>query len=232
LQLGDWEADRAGNMFQKGWFKIVRPGEVPRFERACRYWDLAASTPKAGADPDYTVGALVGIKDGIYWVADLVRLRGTPKMVEETVAATAKRDGITVMIRMEQEPGAAGLSLADHYARNVVPGYNFSPVRISGDKVARAGPFSAAAERGHVYVVEARWNQPFFDELEAFPEGDHDDQVDAVSGAIEALRQEAVWTARDVADALDAMRTSAHSGVDMFETPGLFDTANESLLFQ
>jgi hypothetical protein len=105
-------------------------------------------------------------------------------------------------------------------------------VRISGDKVARAGPFSAAAERGHVYVVEARWNQPFFDELEAFPEGDHDDQVDAVSGAIEALRQEAVWTARDVADALDAMRTSAHSGGDMFETPGLFDTVNESLLFQ
>jgi phage terminase large subunit-like protein len=35
--------------------------------------------------------------------------------------------------------------------------------------------------------VRGRWNDPFLQELEAFPEGSHDDQVDALSGAFAAL---------------------------------------------
>jgi len=46
---------------------------------------------------------------------------------------------------------------------------------------------SSAAERGNVRLVHGRWIGDFLDELEAFPLGSHDDQVDALSGAVTKL---------------------------------------------
>jgi predicted phage terminase large subunit-like protein len=57
----------------------------------------------------------------------------------------------------------------------------------SGAKEVRAGPYSAAVERHDVYLVEAPWNEDYIAEHESFPYGRNDDQVDASSGAFEAL---------------------------------------------
>ena len=47
-----------------------------------------------------------------------------------------------------------------------------------------AGP----AEQGNVQLARATWNLAFLDECEEFPLGTHDDQVDAVSSAVNWLR--------------------------------------------
>ena len=54
-------------------------------------------------------------------------------------------------------------------------------------KEERANPLASAAERGHVKLIRSEWNAPFLDELESFPIGLHDDQVDAASGAFAEL---------------------------------------------
>ena len=46
---------------------------------------------------------------------------------------------------MEQEPGSAGVTVADHYARHVLSGYTFHAERSTGDKATRAQPLAAAA---------------------------------------------------------------------------------------
>jgi predicted phage terminase large subunit-like protein len=51
------------------------------------------------------------------------------------------------------------------------------------DKEFRANPLAAAYKLRHVWHATAAWNQPYESELEQFPDSDHDDQVDAVSGA-------------------------------------------------
>jgi len=38
-----------------------------------------------------------------------------------------------------------------------------------------------------LHLVRGHWNQEFVAELLAFPQGQHDDQVDAVSGAVQML---------------------------------------------
>jgi hypothetical protein len=38
-----------------------------------------------------------------------------------------------------------------------------------------------------VKLVKGTWNQEWIDELSAFPQGTHDDQVDAAVGAYESL---------------------------------------------
>jgi hypothetical protein len=72
----------------------------------------------------------------------------------------------------------------------MLAGFNVHAKRVTGDKVTRAGPYSSQVEAGNVYLLEGAWNTPFIEEHEAFPEGGHDDQVDAGSDAIEELASE------------------------------------------
>jgi len=108
--------------------------------------------------------------------------------VEELIGRTAREDGPSVSIRMEQEPGSAGKNLIDQYARYVLAGYDFSGIRATGDKVTRARPFGAAVANGNVRVVRASWLTAWLDEMSSFPEATvHDDQVDSCVGAYSFL---------------------------------------------
>jgi predicted phage terminase large subunit-like protein len=182
---GNWDIREEGGLFKEEWFNIT--GNLPEGMKVVRYWDLAATIKKKNNDPDWTVGALVGMKDGRFFILDIKRLRGTPYDVEQAVRRCAEMDGIGTIVRMEQEPGSSGVNVIDHYAREVLPGFNFKGVRASGSKQERASVFSAACEAGNVSLIRANWNSILIDECTVFPYGAHDDQVDAVSGAIQAL---------------------------------------------
>lgn len=193
LLMGDWSARSTGGYFSRAWFKVVQARPSDRSIRWVRFWDLAATEEKPGKDPDWTVGALVGLhlNEGWYCIADIQRARLSPRGVEQLVRNTAVMDGAGVETWMEQEPGSSGVNTIDHYARKVLQGFNFRGLKTSGSKVLRAGPFSSACEAGNVQIVAAHgratWISDFFDECEGFPVG-HDDQVDAVSGAFEVLK--------------------------------------------
>lgn len=187
---GDWTAKHGGSKFQREWFDIV--GEAPAGVTHVRFWDMAATTPKEGRDPDYTVGAKVCLKDGVYYVEDVQRFRLAPNGVEKRIRQTAQLDyelhKHNCVIYMEIEPGSEGISLIDHYNRNILVGFTFRGHRSTGDKELRANPFSSAAEAGNVKLVRGPWINAFLDEAESFPLGEHDDQVDAASGAFERLQ--------------------------------------------
>jgi predicted phage terminase large subunit-like protein len=182
---GNWDIREEGGLFKGDWFQVT--GNIPTDMKRVRFWDLAATAKTKSNDPDWTVGAQVGIKDGRYFITDIVRMRGTPYEVEQKIKQTAAMDGIGTGIVMEQEPGSSGVNVIDHYARSVLPGYNFKGVRSSGSKQERALVFSSACEAGNLFVARASWNSSLIDECEVFPYGAHDDQVDAVAGAIQAL---------------------------------------------
>jgi predicted phage terminase large subunit-like protein len=184
---GDWSVREAGDMFDRTWFQIIE--QAPTAATWVRFWDLAGAVKKQGTDPDWTVGALVGLLDGRWYIADIRRVRATPQKVDSLVATTARLDGRGVRIHMEQEPGSSGLRTIDHFRRNVLAGYVFEGTTTSGDKTMRARAVSSAAEPGNVFLVDTgKWDlDAFMSEAELFPIGAHDDQVDAVSGAIEVL---------------------------------------------
>lgn len=186
------------------------PGGV--FDRVCRAWDLAAISPKESVrkrrDPDFTVGALMGRTASYspeWWMLDQVRFQTTPGETESRIKRVAAFDRAAfssnvVEIVMEQEPGSSGLNVVEGYRTRVLAGHLFDGVTSSGKKEQRAYPFSQMSESGHVKIVRAMpftaipvewhttsWHGVFFDEAEMFPNGAHDDQVDAWSLAFQHL---------------------------------------------
>lgn len=176
---------RTGGMFNRLDFIIT--DRVRDKIRKVRFWDLAATKEKGGKDPDWTVGCLIGEHEGRYFIKNITRIRENAGEVEKIIKQTAQMDGIETKIFMEQEGGASGKSLISYYARNVLNGYSFEGVPSTGSKTVRAQPLASAVVNGNVSLLSAPWNTTLIDEFEQFPNGAHDDIVDACSGGFNAL---------------------------------------------
>jgi len=188
LAVGDraWEAlfqqsprTPGGRLFQTGRIAVVDdrlPGT------AVRAWDLAASL-----EGDWTAGVrLARSPDGRFQVQDVVRLRGGPEEVVHAIRATAERDGLTTPIGLPQDPGQAGRAqIAFLTAR--LAGWRVISSPESGAKTTRAMPVASQLNAGTVSVLSGTWNEAFLAELEDFPGGACDDQVDALARAFSMM---------------------------------------------
>ena len=171
-----------GGLFRREWFAGV--GTAGDVREWVRFWDLAVSTKQTS---DYTVGAKVGCRaDGSLVIADLVRGRWEWPAARAVIAQTATLDGPACRIGIEavafQAAGVQELQRDPALGRHLI-----RPVHPDKDKYTRALPWAARAEAGLVSLVRAPWNDAFLAELSDFPQGGHDDQVDAVSGAMDLL---------------------------------------------
>jgi predicted phage terminase large subunit-like protein len=184
LKGGDWLIKpAAGEYFKRTWITFVDQGP-PDPLKVVRAWDLAGTEKKDQKDdPDWTVGVKMALgRDGRVYVLDVVRLRGNPGEVRKLVKATANIDGKTVPIFIPQDPGQAGKSQVYDYRKDLI-GWVVKSKTVTGDKVQRFGGFSSFAEGELVSLVRGKWNLEYCNELEGFPEANHDDQVDATSDA-------------------------------------------------
>lgn len=154
-----------------------------QFVRIVRAWDKAASA-NAG---DWTVGVKMGLhKDGSYWILDIVRGQWSTDKREETIEATAKKDGRNVRIFIEQEPGSSGKDSAKATIKRLA-GYLVTAEPATGKKELRADTFSVQVNAGNVKIVKGIYEEAYRDEMTYFPNGKHDDQIDASSLAFSAL---------------------------------------------
>jgi predicted phage terminase large subunit-like protein len=197
-QLQQRPTAREGGLFKRVWFD--NPVKyVPNMARMhlTRAWDLASASDPS-ADPDWTVGLLMARdpETSCLYILDVTRVRLSPGAREEKIVTTARFDqaygAASYNVRIPQDPGAAGKFEAHHLV-GLLQGYAVSVEPEQGSKENRADPFAAQCEHGMVRLLEAAWNQSFVEELCAFPNGDHDDQVDAASAAFRALVRQVQW---------------------------------------
>lgn len=187
---GNWNVrPSAGAYFERGWFEICEVHDLS-IARTVRYWDKAATKPsEENKDPDWTRGLLMHqLQNGMWVVTDVRGMRDSPLKVERFVLNTAYQDGENVTICVEEDPGSAGKADAANYVR-LLAGFNVRVRKPTEDKITRALPVSAQCEAGNVKLLRAPWNEEFLNELENFPEGSHDDQVDCLSGAFNEMTQ-------------------------------------------
>lgn len=188
LEGGNWNVRAsAGLLFQREWFP-VKDAIPSGWIQAIRFWDRAATKPHdSNKDPDWTRGVkLLRYPDNTYGLVDLKSMRDSPGQVEKLIKACAAHDGPSVKVMAQQDPGSAGISERDHFTR-MLSGYAVGTMKSTKNKVLRAKPVSAQSEAGNIWVLRAPWNDEFFGELDNFPDGSHDDIVDAYSGAFNEL---------------------------------------------
>jgi predicted phage terminase large subunit-like protein len=182
LKGGNWNIRAAaGTVFKRQWFEVI--DHVPNDMIAIgRYWDLAATEPNVNSpDPDWTRGVKLSIhRSGLIVIHHVVSLRGRPAAVSDLVRTTAQQDGRACTQGFWQDPGAAGKADVERY-RMMLAGHIVKVVRAAHDKVTYAKATSSQAEGGNVKLLRGPWNDAYLAEHEAFPDGKHDDIVDAES---------------------------------------------------
>jgi len=174
-QLQQRPAPRQGGMFKPGMIEIV--DALPAGLRFTRGWDLAASKDSG----DWTAGGKLAVHDGITYIADVARMRGSPDEIEALVVNTASADGPTFQ-SLPQDPGQAGKAQAAYLSKKL-QGRSFEFTPETGDKATRASPFAAQVNAGNVKMLRADWNDALIHEMRTFPMGKNDDQIDALSRA-------------------------------------------------
>jgi predicted phage terminase large subunit-like protein len=86
------------------------------------------------------------------------------------------------------ESKAAGMPLTQELRATGIPVVNFSPSR-GNDKISRVNAVAPLFESGLVWAPEASWADEVIEETAAFPFGEHDDMVDAMTQALMRFRQ-------------------------------------------
>lgn len=166
-----------GNYLDGEKLKVVGPDAAPTDLRWFRFWDLATDE---GEKNDYTASAR-GAMDatGNFYVSGMVRGKWKWPEARTRVKALAEAERIVVGIE-----SVAGFKTAFQNAREVIdPSVRLQEVTVDKDKFKRALPWIALAEAGKMFLVnDGGWVDDFKTEVTDFPNGLHDDQVDAVSG--------------------------------------------------
>lgn len=189
LKKGNWKVQEGrGLILNREWFGVAE-NPPPGF-KAYRYWDFAATAKKAAShDPDYTATCFLAF-DGHNFYLRLDRKRTTWATTRKWVEACFRNEK-WVIHGGEEEGGASGKVLSSELMEiGMKSGIGWRPVRPQGDKVTRTMRWSAFAEQGRVFILNQ--GEPVdvvLGEFHAFPEGSHDDMVDAVSGAFELWAQ-------------------------------------------
>lgn len=195
LLLGNWKIKpEAGVVFNRDWFEVVDDIDRDEITRTVRFWDLAATKTKLSY---YTAGVKMAIlKDKSLIVLDAIWEQTTPAEAINLIRKTAERDGKTVTVGWEQEPGSAGI-MAMEQIKTSLKGFRCKPVRPQGDKIQRALPYATAAQNGRVLLLRGTWNDQYINALHNFDGSGKpliNDLTDSSSGAFELLnRIKATW---------------------------------------
>lgn len=175
-------APAEGGQFKREWFtKIV--DAAPRGLRWKRGYDLAISTKTSA---DYTASFRCAYdRRGNLYIADGYRARIEYPEQRRYIVACMNDEGDT---EHGIESAAHGKAVVQELRSDEnVRRFAFREVKVAGDKLTRALTWLNLAEEGKVFLVRGPWIDEFVDEIARFPTGRHDDQIDAVSVAVQML---------------------------------------------
>jgi predicted phage terminase large subunit-like protein len=163
-----------------GTLRSIIPIEVPRHvDEQIQSWDC---TFKDLSTSDYVVGQVWARWGSLFLLGDQIRARlDCPATVRAVRELTQKWPGTIAKLVEDKANGSAVIQMLSRE----IPG--LLPVNPQGGKNARAAAVSPLIEAGNVYLPHplfAPWVNDFIEECVAFPNGAHDDQVDAMTQAL------------------------------------------------
>lgn len=171
-----------GTILKREWWKFYKQPPT-KFDEVIQSWDC---TFKDANSSDYVVGQVWGRVGADKYLLDQVRAKMTlPVTMQSIRTLTAKWPNARVKLIEDKANGPAVIQMLTHE----IPG--LIAINPDGGKVIRAQAVSPDIEAGNVYLPDptvAPWAHDLLEETAAFPNGANDDQVDAMTQALNRLR--------------------------------------------
>lgn len=170
-----------------GVFKIDRFRKLPRAQFPTQFDIVILSLDTASRDGlrnDYTVCFTIGVANGVRYVLDCFRAKlEFPQLRREVIRIRNHVQPNHIVI----EAKGSGQELIPELRDLEV--YGVEPALPTVSKVVRAEGQTAIIESGEVvFPSDADWLDDMLEEFALFPNGRHDDQVDALCQGLQWLR--------------------------------------------
>lgn len=168
-----------GGMVKQQWFKKCAPYELPKtFDLVFQSWDTANKNTELS---DYSVCTTWGVTNKHLYLLDVVRDRlDYPALKRAVKSQAAQFTPKNILI----EDKASGTQLIQELiADGVSTATKYEPKM---EKIMRMHSNTSMLENGLVHIpAEAHWLAEYLHEMEVFPKGRYDDQVDSTSQALD-----------------------------------------------
>lgn len=174
-------APEAGGMVKKWWFS--RYQQLPEeFDFVVQSWDTAIKT---GAQHDASVCITFGMLSSEVYIIDVMRDRLEYPDLRRCFGVQYRR--YTPEAVLIEDKASGQQLIQDMRRESHIP---VVAVQAKKDKVVRFAAACPMIEAGQLYLPKhASWLVDFEKELFGFPDGGHDDQVDALSQFLNWLRE-------------------------------------------
>jgi predicted phage terminase large subunit-like protein len=178
---------KGGKYIKSAWFQIIDESELP-FNPEVKYNKLmidGAFTDKTENDETATLSYFMHQGKMYVFCSDGVRLELNEYLIHFTknYKHWHGKSGTEVWIEKKASGNAIGSMLQQYQYGNhnvhYVPNQLVNKGKL--ERVQDSTPFMSA---GKIILVKGHWNKPFLDQLEAFPNGAHDDKVDTLTYSI------------------------------------------------
>lgn len=170
-----------GGLFKRQYFNFYKVAPTG-MSQIVQSWDC---TFKEADTSDFVAGHVWGRKGGDFYLLDRVHAKmGITATMQSIRTLTAKWTSARAKLIEEAANGAAVIELL----KRQIPG--ILPVNPDGGKVVRAQAVIPFVEAGNVYLPDpsiAPWVHDFVEECANFPNALHDDDVDAMTQALNYL---------------------------------------------
>lgn len=185
---------QGGNLIKRDDFKYysIMP---EKFDQVLQSWDC---TFKDSDGSDYVVGQVWGRKGPNKYLLDMVRARmDFPTTMNAILNMTRKWPQAYMKVIEDKANGSAIIQVLSRKVEGIMP------VTPKESKLARVQSILPQIECGNVYLPNgAAWLEEFIDECCKFPNGKHDDMVDAMSQALSKMLNEYTFDAEEKIEAL------------------------------
>ena len=169
-----------GNIFKREWWKYYTklPEKLPLIGIS------VDATFKDSDTSDFVAIEVWGKLNGDYYLLDLIKKRmdfpDTLKAIRHMASKYPQKHSILVE---DKANGSAIISMLRHEIEGIIP------ITPQESKVARANAITGIVEGGNVYLPEyADFTGEFVEEFASFPNGAHDDLVDACTQFINKFK--------------------------------------------
>jgi predicted phage terminase large subunit-like protein len=199
LPISKWSAQyqqdptsEEGALIKRDWWNIWESEKAPHCEAVIVAMDTAFSKTERS---DYSACVCFGVFNHPNAtgkpIPNLILLDAWKDKLEfpELKAATVQyyKDWKPDMFIVEKK--ASGAPLIAELRNAGIPVQEFTPTRATGDKIVRVNAITDIFASGVVWAPDDQFAEEVVEECAAFPSGDHDDYVDAVTMALMRFRQ-------------------------------------------